>query len=504
MSQRICLLTDQDLDADPFPEDDWPCDPRPFLTDADWTVLTLEKKSCVAEVTRATGAGYDLFFNLCDSAWDEGRVGIEVVLTLEALGQPFTGADSDFFEPSREAMKRVCHAWGIDTPRYAFAHDEGAVARAAAELDFPLFVKHPSSYASNGLTPASRVANERELQEQARRMIALFGWTLIEEFVDGIECTSLVTERASDPGDPIVYAPLRYHFPEGESFKHYDLKWVDYDGLSTSPVADPELDRRIREASALFFQGMRGCGYGRCDMRVDADGRVHMLEINPNCGVYYPPTEPGSADLILLADPEGHEGFTRRIVAAAHARHRRRQRPWHVAPRASGDYGTFASRRIAEGETVVVWEEEPHHVVTREHVARRWDARHRAWFERYAWPLTDEVWVMWSPDPEEWRPINHSCDPNAWLRGLDVVARRPIEPGEELTLDYATFNDEHMRPFECACGSAECRGLIRGDDYLLDVVGRYRGHLSDHIARRREERLAASRPARDPIGESYA
>ena len=39
---RICLLTNQDLDADPFPEDDWPCDPRPFLPEATWHVATLE------------------------------------------------------------------------------------------------------------------------------------------------------------------------------------------------------------------------------------------------------------------------------------------------------------------------------------------------------------------------------------------------------------------------------------------------------------------------------
>ncbi len=41
---NICLLTTQDLDADPFPEDDWPCDPRPFLPEAQWDVATLSGK----------------------------------------------------------------------------------------------------------------------------------------------------------------------------------------------------------------------------------------------------------------------------------------------------------------------------------------------------------------------------------------------------------------------------------------------------------------------------
>lgn len=493
MPLDICLLTDQDLDADPFPKDDWPCDPRPHLPEARWTVLTLHKESCVAEVTKAANRGFDLFFNLCDSAWDEGRVGVEVVQTLERLGVPFTGADAVFFEPSREAMKRVCHAWGIATPAYRFASNEREITEAAEALRFPLFVKHPSSYASHSLTRDSRVETPGELGEQARRMIGMFGSTLIEEYIGGMECTSLVVENADDPDEPFVYPPLRYRFPEGEAFKHYDLKWVDYDGLESFPVEDGELARRIRNVSARFFRGIRGTGYGRCDMRVDHRGRIFMLEINPNCGLYYPPTDPASADLILLNDAGGHELFTRRVVAAALARHRRRAKPWQVLPRPSGDYGVFASRAIEVGETIFDWEEAPHHLVTRSHVEAHWGPRRKEWFERYAWPLTDEVWVTWSPDPEEWRPLNHSCDPNAWLDGLDVVARRPIARDEEITMDYATFNDERMATFECSCDAEACRGVIQGDDYLLDVMDRYEGHFSDHV-RRRRQRLEPSVP----------
>ncbi len=485
---RICLLTDQDLDADPFPEDDWPCDPRPFLPDADWTVLTLDKESCVADVTRAAGRGYDLFFNLCDGAWDEGRAGVEVVLTLESLNVPFTGADSAFFEPSREAMKRVCHAWGVGTPAYVIAHDRHDVERAADTLRFPLIVKHPSGYASSDLTRASRVADGAELAEQAHRIIATYGSALVEEFIGGSECTVLVAENAEDPTSPLAFQPIQYRFPDGESFKHYDLKWVDYQGLSASPVEDPELDGALREASCSFFLGMRGAGYGRCDVRVDADGRLFMLEINPNCGLYYPPTDPGSADLILLADPGGHEDFTRRVVAAALARHRRRQRAWRVLPRAAGEYGVFATRDIAAGETIFGWEGQRRRLVTRSHVERHWSPRERERFARHAWPLTDEIWVAWDEDPEGWRPVSHGCDPNAWLSGLDVVARRPVAAGEEILLDHATFKDERMPAFACACGSPECRGIVRGDDYLLDVVSRYEGHLSEHVARRRSER----------------
>ena len=73
---RICLLTNQDLEADPFPEDDWPCDPRPFVPEAHWEVETLKKKTSVEQVRRRINEGFDVYFNLCDGAADEKTPGI--------------------------------------------------------------------------------------------------------------------------------------------------------------------------------------------------------------------------------------------------------------------------------------------------------------------------------------------------------------------------------------------------------------------------------------------
>jgi len=324
---RVCLLTTQDLDADPFPAEDWPCDPRPFLPEATWHVEVLEKSTSVERVTALVEDGFDLFFNLCDGAADEDTPGIEVVETLERRHVPFTGATSEFYEPSREAMKRACRAQGIDTPAYLFAEDETDVERAVKRLQFPLFVKHHSSYASVALSRVSRVRTPAGLRRQARKIISQFGKALIEEYIGGVECTVLVAENPRDSVRPKTYTPLEYRFPEGESFKHADLKWVDYDELSSFPVDDPKLEARLRDVSARFFVELNGASFGRCDIRVDGNGTPFMLEINPNCGVYYPPSAPGSADLCRAKDPEGHVGFTRRIVDAALSRHARSPAP---------------------------------------------------------------------------------------------------------------------------------------------------------------------------------
>jgi len=289
-------------------------------------VETLNKKTSVEVITRLVEGGeFDLFFNLCDGAAEQGIPGIEVVETLEKLEVPFTGATSNYYEPTREEMKEACRREGIATPAAVLARDGADVERAAETLRFPLFVKHHNSYASVDLSRNSRVQSRAGLLQQAHKIISRYGAALVEEYIDGIECTVLVAENPDDPDRPVSYVPMQYRFPEGEEFKHADLKWVDYDALSSFPVEDPVLAARLREEAGRFFVALGGASFGRCDVRVNAGGTPYFLEINPNCGVYYPPSDPGSADLCLMKDPAGHEGFTRQLVRAALVRHARRQ-----------------------------------------------------------------------------------------------------------------------------------------------------------------------------------
>ena len=67
-----------------------------------------------------------------------------------------------------------------------------------------------------------------------------------------------------------------------------------------------------------------------------------------------------------------------------------------------------------------------------------------------------------------WRFLNHSCDPNSYVRAEDRTLRalRPVSRGEELTFNYLTTESRLATPFECRCGSAGCFGQIRGFSFL--------------------------------------
>lgn len=82
---------------------------------------------------------------------------------------------------------------------------------------------------------------------------------------------------------------------------------------------------------------------------------------------------------------------------------------------------------------------------------------------------------------------NHSCDPNIGVQGQIVfVALRDIEPGEELTHDWATTDDDDYE-MECRCGAPGCRGVITGQDWRRkDLQEKYRGHMSWYLERKIE------------------
>ena len=328
---RVCILTYDTSDPkNALAGDDIPADPTPYLDGHDCTTVHLEKATAVHRLQQLAREGYDLFFNLCDGAWDDASPGIEVVQALERLGVPFTGATSACYEPSREAMKRVCHAWGVAAPEGVEVRTRRGPRARAGHAPLPALRQAPELVRQRGITRDSRVETPEALREQVAKMTAAYGSALVEEFVEGRELTVLVAEHPDPAEPPTAYAPIAYRFPEGETFKHYALKWVDYHGLSAAPEADAPLAEAVREGARRLFAGLGGAGYGRCDVRVDRDGVPHFLEINPNCGMYYPLTDPGSADLILMHDPAGHRGFTRQIVDAALARHARGQKSWAV------------------------------------------------------------------------------------------------------------------------------------------------------------------------------
>lgn len=61
------------------------------------------------------------------------------------------------------------------------------------------------------------------------------------------------------------------------------------------------------------------------------------------------------------------------------------------------------------------------------------------------------------------RFINHSCDPNVFVKNWKIIAMRSIEKSEELVFDYS-INSDFPVAFKCRCGARNCRGVFNITD----------------------------------------
>jgi len=149
--------------------------------------------------------------------------------------------------------------------------------------------------------------------------------------------------------------------------------------------------------------------------------------------------------------------------------------------------GLRTTSKLKKGTILFVRGENDYQIHNMEEITQT-EMRSR-YFENYGFQIDENLYTI--PIHEEevehdysnfW---NHSCEPTTWiLNDYMWCAARDIEEGEELTLDYSTF-DTTFDLGECFCKSPNCRGRITRNDYqLLEVRNKYWGHFQGYIARR--------------------
>jgi len=317
---RICILSDEE------PED---LNPTPFMKGYDWEMVTLYDPVMDQLRALAESKKYDVFLNMCEGYEpDDPDVnaysGIDVVRDLEALNLPFTGADSSFYDPTREEMQAAAEQNGVNFVKGYRVKNIEEAERLVKNLRYPIMVKHPKSYGSTGMIKESRVDTPEQLRTQVQRLCTQFGAARVEDFIVGKEYNVLVVDNPEDFNQPIAYPPAELVFPPGEEFWHVDVKW-NYDvPFDFKQVTDTQLIDWLHHIARRMYLAMGGSGYARCDIRMNERGELFILEINPNAGIMFLPEEYGPADYMILYDPEGYKGFFDRIFRAVLLRQKMR------------------------------------------------------------------------------------------------------------------------------------------------------------------------------------
>ncbi len=319
---RVCVLSDEKIED---------FDPSPYLKDFDWQMVTLTAP--VFEKIRALAKKkeFDVFLNICEGYEFEdeeddqvGYAAVEVVQALEALNLPFTGADSNCFDPTREEMQEIADEHGVNFVKGYHVANVQEAEELVKNLRYPIMVKHPKSYGSTGMIKESRADNLEQVKTQVARICAEFGAARMEEFIVGKEFNVLVVDNPDDLNQPVAYPPAELIFPPNEEFWHVDVKWRYDVPFDFKQVTDPEMVARLHDIAKRMYLAMGCAGYGRCDIRMNNKGELYILEINPNGGIMFKPEEYGPADYMILYDNDGYKGFFNRIFRAAEVRQKMR------------------------------------------------------------------------------------------------------------------------------------------------------------------------------------
>ncbi len=459
---RVCVLQpDYSTTGVDYKNYDPPRDLASLIPEAEVHTVFLIKLTTYKQLKELSKQGYDIFVNLCEGYLEWEVPSIDVIYTMELLDLPFTGPTTKLYDPPKELMKYLAYCEGVKTPGYVIVHELKDVDEAVAHLQFPLFVKPAKAGDSLGVDEQSLVHTKIELQQKCISILDEYGPLLVEEYISGREFTVLVAANV-DEHNCTVFRPVEYLFPAGREFKTYALKTSELHPDCNIPCTDEMLDKKLRQATERIFKGFNGVGYARLDFRVNDKGEIYFLEINFTCSVFYKDGYEGSADFILKFDGIGQAGFLRHMIAEGIARHRRKKKPFVMKGNSIAGYGIYASRDIKEGEIIFKGEGRAQRIITKRFVEKNWNEEEKLHFRRYAYPVSEELFILWDEDPSEWAPQNHCCEANTAFDGLNVLALRNISKDQELTLDYADFLDENMEPFDCRCGAASCRGIING------------------------------------------
>lgn len=235
-----------------------------------------------------------IVFNLMESFGEVGVFDQHVVSVLELMKTPYTGCNPRGLMLARDkALTKTLLAYHrIPIPEFTVVR-RGQVPRVQKRLPFPLIVKSLTQEASIGISQASIVEDESALRERVRFIHHSIGTDAIaERYIDGRELYVGVLGNFRLKLLPVwemnfAQMPGRAYRIASERVKWNDAYREKY-GIMTGPADLPgDVAHRVQHLCKRVYRTLDLSGYARIDLRLDAEGRVYVLEANPNPQLAY-------------------------------------------------------------------------------------------------------------------------------------------------------------------------------------------------------------------------
>ncbi len=271
----------------------------------------------------------DFIFNLCEGLSGDSAYEMNLAALLELIGIPFTGASSLLLGLARNKVlaKRVMRAAGVSVPEgFLLTRTD---RRTPEDLSWPMICKPACEDASLGISKDSLVRSREELRRKTEELLKRYpqDGILVESYVDGREFNAAVL------GDGETVLPLEISEidfsalpPAADRVTTYEAKWLEDSPVYRATPArcpaeiDDVLRTRLQETACTVYRALNANAYGRVDLRLDREGRIYVLEYNPN-----PDITPGAGFAnALAASGISYPEFVERMLAEALRKVRRK------------------------------------------------------------------------------------------------------------------------------------------------------------------------------------
>lgn len=298
---------------------------------------------------RLPDAKVDLVFNIAEGMAGRNREA-QVPALCELCGIPYTGSDSATLALAldKALAKRLLRQHGVLTPEFQVM--SSGREKLSSALRFPLIVKPIAEGSSKGIGQKCVVDDEPALRTLVKAIIEKYRQpALVEEFIAGREFTvGLLGDRR-----PRVLPPMEICFKDPANTRPvYDYqvkqeweKHVYY--RCPAPLSTAEL-RQVERAARETFAALDCRDVARVDLRMDRQGQVYVLEVNPLPGL-----TPGYSDLVLIGQAAGMDFRTliAEILSGAQKRLREQRREAQQtavsAPRPASERAVSAQRPVS-------------------------------------------------------------------------------------------------------------------------------------------------------------
>ncbi len=228
-------------------------------------------------------------FNLMEAFDDVVVFDQNVVSYLELLKVPYTGCNPRGLTLSRDKglAKKLMAYHRIPVPDFLVV-PLGNKVKLPKRLQFPLIVKSLTYESSTGISQASVVENDDQLNKRVQFIHdTIMTPAIVEEFIDGRELYVGVLGNDRLQTFPVWEMSFSKMPDNNWRIATERVKWsVKYQkkhGIDTAVAALPDdLSAKVQHLAKRVYRALDLSGYARIDLRMKADGQLFVIEANPN------------------------------------------------------------------------------------------------------------------------------------------------------------------------------------------------------------------------------